>query len=168
MQIINLFAGPGAGKSTTASKVFAGLKDHGVNCELVTEFAKDMAWTNKSALACQPYIWGTQVWRIQRLLTEVDVIVTDCPPLLCAAYTSSPSMKAAIVQEFSIWKDHNVNFFLNRTKPFSTKGRVHTFEESKELDGDIKHSLLRMNSIPFKETTGDDEGAQFIIQEVLS
>lgn len=29
--VVNLFAGPGAGKSTMAARVFAGLKDHGVS-----------------------------------------------------------------------------------------------------------------------------------------
>ena len=40
--IINLFGGPGTGKSTGAAYIFAKLKMCGVNCELITEFAKDM------------------------------------------------------------------------------------------------------------------------------
>lgn len=51
--VVNLFAGPGAGKSTGAAYIFAMLKMHGIDCELVTEFAKDKTWEhNSKALSC--------------------------------------------------------------------------------------------------------------------
>ena len=52
MIVCNLFGSPGTGKSTLAAYVFAKLKMLGINCELVTEFAKDKTWeNNKTALA---------------------------------------------------------------------------------------------------------------------
>lgn len=39
--VVNLFAQPGAGKSTGAAYLFYNLKCLGVNCEYVSEFAKD-------------------------------------------------------------------------------------------------------------------------------
>ena len=42
--VVNLFGVPGAGKSTGAAYIFSRLKMEGVNCELVTEFAKDKVW----------------------------------------------------------------------------------------------------------------------------
>ena len=55
--IINLFAGPGAGKSTGAAFIFSKLKMLGIDAELVTEFAKDKVWEqNKEAFKCQFYI----------------------------------------------------------------------------------------------------------------
>src|ERR1700751_1971546 len=82
--ICNIFGGPGVGKSTTAARIFVGLKDLGINTELATEFAKDKSWEGAhSTLACQPYITGTQIWRIERLAQAgVAVIVTDSPPLM--------------------------------------------------------------------------------------
>ena len=54
MICINLTAQPGAGKSTLAAATFAKLKMLGINCELVTEFAKDKVWeNNKMALSNQ-------------------------------------------------------------------------------------------------------------------
>ena len=50
--VINLFAGPGVGKSTTAARVFAELKLKGVNCEMALEFAKDKVW-EESFTACK-------------------------------------------------------------------------------------------------------------------
>ena len=40
--IVNLLAGSGAGKSTNAARLFAMLKDRGIETELVTEYVKDM------------------------------------------------------------------------------------------------------------------------------
>ena len=39
--VINLFGGPGCGKSTTMARLFADLKARGYNVEMVSEFAKD-------------------------------------------------------------------------------------------------------------------------------
>ena len=38
--LVNLYAGPGAGKSTGAAYIFAKLKMAGVDCEYVSEYAK--------------------------------------------------------------------------------------------------------------------------------
>ena len=43
---ICLYASPSSGKSTMAANVFSKLKMLGINCELVTEFAKDLVWDN--------------------------------------------------------------------------------------------------------------------------
>ena len=41
LKVINLYGGPGTGKSTTAAALFALIKREGYNVELVTEFAID-------------------------------------------------------------------------------------------------------------------------------
>lgn len=41
-KVINLYGGPGTGKSTTAAMLFAKMKLAGFNCEYVPEFAKDL------------------------------------------------------------------------------------------------------------------------------
>ena len=46
--VVNLFAGPGTGKSTVAAQIFAHLKWQGFSCELVTEFAKERFGKNLS------------------------------------------------------------------------------------------------------------------------
>jgi ABC-type glutathione transport system ATPase component len=45
--MVNIYGGPGCGKSTTAAGVFTLLKIHKIDCELVTEFAKDLTWENR-------------------------------------------------------------------------------------------------------------------------
>ena len=57
--VVNLFAQPGAGKSTGAAYLFYNLKCLGVNCEYVSEFAKDKVWEeNKSVFEDQNYIFA--------------------------------------------------------------------------------------------------------------
>lgn len=46
-KVINLYGGPGTGKSSTAGMLFAHLKLRGVNCEYVQEYAKDAAWEGR-------------------------------------------------------------------------------------------------------------------------
>lgn len=50
MIVVNLYGGPGVGKSTGAAYVFARLKEAGVVAELVTEFAKDLTWGHSRAI----------------------------------------------------------------------------------------------------------------------
>ena len=58
-KIINLFGGPGCGKSTTASGIFYELKKRGYECELSPEFAKDKVWEDSlRTLDDQIYIFG--------------------------------------------------------------------------------------------------------------
>ena len=44
MKVINIFGGPGTGKSVTAAKLFAELKIQNKNCELITEYAKELVY----------------------------------------------------------------------------------------------------------------------------
>ena len=49
-----------------------------VDCELVTEFAKDKVWEESTEVfKCQPYIFAKQLFRQSRVKDKVDVIVTD-------------------------------------------------------------------------------------------
>jgi len=130
--IVNLYGGPGTGKSTTAAGVFSMLKLHDVNCELVTEFAKDLTWEGRSvALGNQVYILGKQYHKIFRLLEDVDVIITDSPLLLGIVYDKSGS---AAFKEFIMELHHahsSMNIFLKREKKYNPKGRGQNEDEAK-------------------------------------
>jgi adenylate kinase family enzyme len=39
-KVINLFGGPGCGKSTLAARIFSILKLKDISCELINEYAK--------------------------------------------------------------------------------------------------------------------------------
>lgn len=167
--IVNLYGGPGCGKSTTAAYVFAKLKMQGVNAELVTEFAKDKTWEgNTKALLCQPYVFGKQVYRIDRCIDDVEVIVTDSPLLLAILYNKDVAIEPHFTNMvFSKYTEYNnLNFALLRKKAYNPKGRNQTEDEAKQLDC-AAFDLLDKHNIKYKFTTGDITGAEAIVKEVL-
>ena len=157
MTIINLFGGPGTGKSTVAAEVFSKLKRNGINAEYVNEYMKDKAWEyddmptdyRPKIFAWQEYIFAKQFKKI-RQCNSVDVIVTDSPTLLGLIYMGKdydlPSMRNVIIEAHNLHK--SVNIFLNRVKPYNPKGRFQTEEEAIRKDKEIK-SMLIDNNIDF-------------------
>jgi predicted ATPase len=167
--VVNLSGPPGSGKSTGAAKVFTELKQLGINCELVGEFAKDKAWEhNTTALKCQEYVFGRQSYRQARCRDDVDVIVTDSPLPLALIYNHNPalddSFEAVVMNIFNTYD--NLNFFINRVKAFNPKGRVHTAEESADLSVQIVE-LYNKLGIEFINVNGDSNGYNSIVNHVL-
>lgn len=168
--VVNLFGGPGAGKSTGAALVFATLKMNGINCELVTEFAKDKTWEhNMEALSNQAYVFGKQFYRISRCANQVDVIITDSPLALSVIYNGDPRLgnrfNEMVLEVFNSY--NNLNYLLRRTKPYNPIGRNQTEEESDNIGCEIEQMLVD-NSIDFTCATGDVDGYTMIAQEVLN
>ena len=90
MKIINLFGGPGTGKSTTAAHLFAIMKWQGMKVELVSEYAKELTWDGRSnVLLDQLYVLAKQNRKLERLKNHgLDFVITDSPILMGLAYTN--------------------------------------------------------------------------------
>lgn len=146
--VVNLFGPPGSGKSTLAAALFADLKCNDLNCELVTEFAKDMTWAQRHhEMRVQPYIFGKQLARIERVMNKVDIIITDSPLLLSLIYTTDEwptSFISSVIDIFGMYK--NCNFLLKRSKKYNSAGRNQTEEESDALYDKIKILLDESNT----------------------
>jgi GTPase SAR1 family protein len=143
---INLFGGPGVGKSTLAAEIFADLKKRHLNCELVTEYAKDLTWQESyNVLKNQIYVWAKQHQRFFRLRDKVDIVVTDSPPVLSILYDKDNNelFHQLIVSEFQ--KNNNFNFVLQRdlSLSFEEAGRYQTFEEAVKIDAKIINVLSK-------------------------
>lgn len=155
--IINFFGAPGSGKSTLSSGLYHLLKKRGeYTCELVTEFAKDLAWEDrKQCLNDQLYISAKQNHRLQRLNEQVEVIVSDSPLLQGLVYAKKdyfPAYFDLVKQVFNSYR--NTNFLVKRTKKYCTKGRLQTENESDALHPIIE-SLLKENGMPYIEISSD-------------
>lgn len=140
--VINLYGGPGSGKSTTRAGIFSLLKLHGINAEEAPEYAKELTWEQRTeTLQDQYYVWGKQYHRLFRLKKDVDVIITDSPILLSLIYASdaNPCFHEMVIQSYLEY--FNVNFFLRRVKKFNPKGRNQTEPEARGLDTLIKEML---------------------------
>lgn len=168
--VINLFGAPGVGKSTGSACIFADLKKEGVNAELVSEYAKDKTWEhNTTALSCQEHVFGEQSYRMARCRNDVEVIVTDSPLPLSIIYNKNPALDINFERTvFNVFETYdNMNYYINRVKPYNPKGRNQTEAESDALAAPIKE-LLCKNNITFKEINGDDEGYKSIVKDVLN
>lgn len=165
--IVNLFGAPGAGKSTLAALTFSHLKIKGFNVELVTEYAKDLTYSNRrEELTIQPYIFGKQLSRIERLINKVDIIVTDSPLLLSIIYTNDRWPASFISSCIDIFMQYNnINYLINRTKEYKTSGRSQTEQESDEIHKLIVNELLD-NGIHFRNLTSEAESAKKIVDDL--
>ena len=168
MRVVNLFAGPGAGKSTMAAGVFAGLKLRGVLAELALEFAKELTWEGRtSALNCQPFVFGEQLFRLQRLQDAgVEVVVTDSPLLLSAVYGDVPDSFKDAIRKIDRKTFTSLNFFVTRVKTFEPRGRNQSAAEALALDYRIRDEMNR-HLVQFKVVPGDDVGVGQVVGEVL-
>lgn len=168
MIVINLFGAPGAGKSTGAAYIFSELKLAGVNAELVTEFAKDKVWEDsKGVFKSQPYIFGKQNFRLERLREKVDVVVTDSPIFLSILYNNQKEFKyfePFVKEVFDSYNNHN--YFVNRVKPYNPKGRFQTSDESDEIAKELT-DLLKDWDIDFVAIEGNKEGYNKIVSEII-
>jgi hypothetical protein len=172
LKVINLIAGPGAGKSTTAAGVFHELKTAGINAELVTEYAKDKVWDKHTAIfENQLYILAKQYHRLFRLQGQVDIVVTDSPLILSCYYNNGILSKGALGDAFNglvhglFDTFDNYNFFIKRVKAYNPAGRFQTEDEAKDIDDVLKQYLVD-KGIFFTTVTGDKDGLDTIVREM--
>jgi len=164
--IVNLFGGPGIGKSTAATAVFSLLKMHGVDVEYVAEFAKDCTWEDRhTTLRNQYYIWAKQFHRIWRVQHKVDVIVTDPPPLLNLVYGDTPdSFKQIVLELFN--NNDNINFLLQRITNYNEEGRNEILPEARVIDNKVKN-MLDSYKITYSVITSDYKDINNVVSNVL-
>ena len=166
--VVNLIGGPGCGKSTVSAGVFFDLKMKGLDCELATEYAKDLTWSKGNfSLGNQVHVFGEQHHRIWRLLNQVEVVVTDSPLLLTPIY--NPDTRDHLIDQLALsefGKMWNYVVFLKRCKSYNPNGRNQTELEAIEIDRKIL-DFLEVNKIPYETTTGNLDGKNYIVGKVL-
>jgi len=169
--IVNLFGGLSSGKSTTAAGLFHKLKINGINCELVTEFAKHITWKEDyNTLKNQIYVFAKQHDRMFHLKDKVDVIITDSPIIMGLSYCNwdlmSRSFEQLVVDEFNRTDAVNINYFINRVKEYNPSGRSQTEEEAKEKDMEIK-TLLNKYDVSFQTIDGDENAVDWLFNIIF-
>lgn len=164
--IVNLYGGPGTGKSTGAAYIFSKLKLEGVDAEYINEFAKDKVWEqNTEAFKNQFYLTGKQSYRISRCFGKVDVIVTDSPIRMGIVYADTPELKKAIEAEANRYRISEINIFLKRVKAYNPNGRHQTEEEAKKLD-QIILGMLEDTQVSYATYNGNLAGYDAIVKWV--
>lgn len=153
--VVNLYGGPGSGKSTVASGIFFILKLNNLNVELATEFAKDLVWEERAmTLTDQQYVWAKQRHKLQRIMGKVDLVISDSPLLLSTIYGETDKyFKEYIVEDNKRFKQ--LNYFLIRTKPYNPSGRMQTEEEARKLDHRIM-DMLEQSGCGYSKVSGEE------------
>lgn len=171
MLVVNFYGGPGAGKSTASAGLFHLLKRSYVNAELVTEFAKDLIWSDSaSTLSHQNLVFANQEHRLARLRGKVDCAISDSPLPLSALYAPEgyPESFRRLVMDF-YGTYENANFFVNRDPsiPYMESGRIHSAAESDEIASRMKE-MLRSEGVPFFEVTAGDRLPEIVFAEIVA
>lgn len=164
LKVINLFAGPGAGKSTARAGLFALMKNRGENVEEVTEYAKDVTWDETQVLLSdQLYMLANQNRRLTRLRNKVDLAISDSPLLLTINYVPHDYLPVNFKNlTMELWNTYeNFNVFIERVKPYNPIGRNQTEDEARKIDDNIKKMLVDYK-IGFLTVPGDSNAPDLI------
>lgn len=169
---VNIFAGPCSGKSTTAAGLFYQMKLRHLNVELITEYAKDLAYSQTLQIFqnYQECIFTEQNRRQSILRNKVDWAITDSPILLSHIYgiqdkPTQITFLNLVTETFNSY--NNINFFLDRPNtPHQETGRDHTLQQSIEIDKTMI-ALLNRLEVPYTRIPTDQHTVNTIISYVM-
>ncbi len=169
-KLIQFFSGPSSGKSGLAYKLAGELKSRSINCELVTEVAKDVTWEeNFHQLKNQFFIVAKQFDRIRRLEDKVDYIIMDAGLIQNIPYFKDSRYAAELTQiMINLHNSYDtINFFIQRPDNYETDGRKESVEESKTID-DITRKILLDQGVNWVELNhNNDLIMDIIIEEIF-
>ena len=169
--VVNLFGGPGAGKTAAAWEIAKLLKTGGILTEYIPEYAKELVWAERfdlldGSFAHQLRILDEQNRRLMCVQGKVDVVVTDSPVILGLIYQKYPSedLKREAFKAYHSY--FNFNLFIQRPKnrPFEQAGRIHTEKESLDKDREIIN-LLKDNRLYYGTYSRDSE--KLIVKNIV-
>ena len=177
-KIINLFGGPGIGKSTQAAGLHYIMKKNGMSVELTSEFPKAIAWEkNYSAINDQLYITANQHRNISRVYGQVEYIIVDSPILFGLVYKKRYQSQLYPTKFYGEYFDKfvldlfnqydNINILLHRNDAvFQKEGRFQDLKGSQEVDIDLIN-LLESNNIEFMEYEVDYNTVNSIYKDLF-
>ena len=158
-KLVNLFGGPGIGKSGIAAGLTYELKKRHISCNNPYEFPKKLAWDkNYPAIQDQLYVFANQHRGIAECYGKVDYIIIDSPILFSKIYHSyytdgypaefyGDSFHQMILELHN--KYDNINILLERAEGVHNDDeRFQNYEESLLID-DLCKKILEENNIPY-------------------
>jgi predicted ATPase len=150
--IVNLFGGPGAGKTTLAYYLAYRFKQAGFRAELVGEAARELIYDRNNPkeggvaaqlIDNQFLISGLQAERFKRLERHgIEVAIADSPLKMGLLYVKEHDMRWALtaaIEAFNKDFQHQINVLVQRTRgKYDMESRAQTEDEAVELDRRIE------------------------------
>lgn len=171
MKVVNLFAAPGTGKTTTGQLLSGLLSISNYKVEYLPEFAKFATLSNnQSALSDQIYMFAKQQNRLHVLKNAgLDYVIMDGPLPIALLFQPPGYFKLYEPLVMEVFQSYdNVNFLLQRNPdlPYKTLGRNETEAQAKALDRQVR-DILERYALPH-ETFVVNQALPFILFERLT
>lgn len=174
-RIINIISGPGAGKSTMYSLIYAKMKIAGHSIEQVPERAKTLVWSKQFDELDNQYLVSTMQYNdLASVYGKVRFVITDGSLLHGLYYNRyNPTnvsnvdiTEKKILELYS--RFNNINIFLTRGSfPYEQAGRIQNVSEAVHVDNELKN-ILNSYGIEFREFLSDENSVAEMIEYILS
>lgn len=157
---INLYGGPGTGKSTLAARVFVELRRQGISCALVTEWIKMWAYEGRVIQGFdQIFSFANQMHSEEESLRYAGMIITDSPLFLQCMYADKHA-KIVASDLWNIARSYesmypSISFYIERSGSYEQHGRWENEEQATQMDAYIKDRLVYWD-IPVISIQRDD------------
>jgi hypothetical protein len=155
-RIVNIVAGPGAGKTTLAALLFGEAKVAGASVEYVQEYAKKLVWLRDFDQLNNQHMVSLKQYRLlDSMRGLVDWVITDGSLLHGLWFnrhnpdnvSDQRKTEASILSWFRSFD--NVTLFLERGGvPYEHAGRLEDLPTARRIDEGLK-ALLAEHGVPF-------------------
>jgi len=158
---INLFGGPGVGKSTLALRLATYFKLKGVSVDLTMEFAKECVYDkNFDVLKDQFYIAGEQHKRMKRLDNSVTIAIHDSPFIMGLTYCTvdeyHKSFETFMFNQFLKYNNYNIFLQNNKLIEFENENRIQNEYEAYLVSRNIQLMLDTLGVDHYSHINNDE------------
>ena len=148
--VIDLFGGPGSGKSSALFDIMSYCKKNNIDAEAATEYAKEPIVRGvKLVPTDQVYLLAKQHKKESTFYGKTDYIITDCPMWMSIAYEkelSNPPYVAKKIIEKYLAHSPNVEHrpvLIKRPKNYNPSGRRQSEDEATEFDKNFLFPVIK-------------------------
>ena len=143
---VNIYAGPGVGKSVLTAQLFVALKLLGVHTEMVSEYAKELTYLETLSTVSQEEIIKEQLRRQALLQGCARVVVTDAAVPLSLAYSTGlqrEELAAMVKAETKDWRSLDILLHRDTRNSYETDGRAQSQPEAQEFHETVVSPFVR-------------------------
>lgn len=170
--VINIYGGPGIGKSTSALGLTYKLKLRHINAEYLSEYAKSLTHNDRlKTLKNQSYVTVKQLDKQYALMDKYEVVVTDTSILLglipeYAGFGNTPSFESWILECYNLFDNLNIYLERNLNIPYQETGRSQKKDASLMIDNQVKTLLDRLK-LDYTTVCIDGERTVDLIESIV-